>query len=467
MLGQPEPCVVIAGNGIAASALACLLRDSGLGVVLAAPPRRRPPRGPLIEALPQAAVELIDHIGLARALLDAYPYSVNGFHNRYADRWLTGRWTHVDRVRLADRCFTEAHRRGATVVRQPITEPATGSATVRIRVGGSDIPVFAAVDATGRVARWSRPVRRAVPATAAIYTGPGGAGLRPGVLDYRGGRWVYRLDHPRAVTVGVIGEPACSAELTELAVAVDVCRPKTLTPVSTCCASVQWADQPVRGRRLAVGDAALALHPIAGQGVRFALSSALAAAAVLRTWAQDPGREDLASGYYRSFVDSARQRHLAKLAGVHPQPDVAPGSDEVNVAAGGVLSFTAPSRLVGCNRDGRIVADECFIMADGGYVRSVGGVDLGWLRAATQSRPNFAELCRALGHYGVGEDGASVLISWALRHGVLTCAGPRDADQFGRRPIRSGPYKLPSPELPAGHGLVDGLPAASQACSRS
>jgi hypothetical protein len=94
----------------------------------------------------------------------------------------------------------------------------------------------------------------------------------------------------------------------------------------------------------------------------------------------------------------------------------------VNVAAGSVFSFTAPSRLVGHNRDGRIVADECFILADGGLVRSVAGVDLAWLRAATQSRPDVAELCCALGHYGVGADRVAVLIGWALRHGVLSCA---------------------------------------------
>lgn len=420
MMGQPEPCVVIGGDGIAASALACVLRDSGFGVILIPPRRRRSFRGVIIEALPQAAVHLMHDIGLTQSLLAAAPVAVSGFDNRYAERQLAGVWTHVDRARLAERCFTEARRRGATVVRQPAPQaPADQDATPRIRLGGNDIPVFALVDATGRPARWSRPVRRALPATAAVYAGPGAVDPGCGVVDYVGDRWAYRLDHPTASTLGVIGKTACpEPELARLAAAVGVDSPRRLTLISTCCASVQWADQPVRRRQLAIGDAALALNPIAGQGIRFALSSALAAAAVLRTWAD--GQEELASAYYRSYVAGVRERHLAKLRGLHRHRDRVPSHD-VTVPGDSRFAFVAPSRFVGQNRDGRIVAAECFVLADGGLVRTVGGVELHWLREAAACNPTFTELCDALIHHDMGGESATLVVGWALRHGVLAC----------------------------------------------
>ena len=419
MFGQPEPCVVIAGDGIAASALACLLRDNGFGVILAAR-RRKPMPGRVIEALPEAAVQLINQIGLTRALGESAPLTVDGFDNLRAQHRLTGTWTHVDRIRLADRCFTEARRRGATVVHHGVTDPPLDCGDgVRIQLGPYDIRAFAAVDATGRAARWSRPVHRAMPAMATLYAGCGTGTPRAGRLTGDGDRWAYLLERHDASTLGVIAPRSAPSghQLDDLAAALNFDLPIDPRPTARCAASVQWATEPVGHRRLAIGDAALAMSPLAGQGVRFALSSALAAAAVLRTWAD--GHNDIATDYYRSFVGGVRNRHCAKMRRLQEDPLFAQTPDIALPKGDSALVFAASALRCGQNRGGRIVPAECFQLPDGGLVRTVAGVELQWLREAAVSRPTVRELNEALTRRGVNKHSAAAVIAWAFRHEVL------------------------------------------------
>ncbi len=419
MFGQPEPCVVIAGDGVAASALACLLRDNGFGVILATR-RRKPMPGKVIEALPQAAVQLINQIGLTRALEESAPATVDGFDNLRAPHRLTGTWTHVDRIRLAERCFTQARRRGATVVHHGATDPPLDCGDgVRIQLGPYDIQAFAAVDGTGRAARWSRPVQQAAPAMATLYAGCGSGTPRAGRLTGDGDRWAYLLEHHHAATLGVItprGVPS-THNLDDLAAALNFHRRIDPCPVARCAASIQWATKPVGHRRLAIGDAALAMSPLAGQGVRFALSSALAAAAVLRTWAD--GHNDIATDYYRSLIDGARNRHRAKVQRLDQDPILAQTADITLPDGDPALVFTPLALTRGQNRGGRIVPAECFQLADGGLVRTVAGVELQWLREATAKRATVTELNEALTRRGVDKHSAAAVIEWAFRHEVL------------------------------------------------
>jgi 2-polyprenyl-6-methoxyphenol hydroxylase-like FAD-dependent oxidoreductase len=425
--GQPDPCVIIAGDGIAASAAACVLRDKGFGVVMAAPrgaERRR--RVPIIEALPQSAVFLLADIGLASALADAGPVSVAGFHNRFRGqtRDLGGVWTHVDRSELAHRCRLQARRRGAIILRENVIgAPAPADdAPVQIRLGATTHRVFAVIDATGRAARWSRPVALARPATATLYRGPAAPSVCPGVIFARDTTaWAYRLEHPAATTVGVVSEDAARrlALTGDLAAGLDIDPAAQWVQAGVRSASVQWALNPIRHRRLAIGDAALAYSPSAGQGVRFALASALAASAVLATWVQTPvASPTLASNYYCDFVDSARERHLTKLAQLRdPSAAVPPAAPRIDPCAR--IRFCAPSRIVGQNRGGHIVADEGFVLADGGLTRWVGGIDLTLLREAAAGEPDLPGLLGALDRRGVSGTSALALIGWALRNGAL------------------------------------------------
>src|SRR5574337_642400 len=417
MFGQPDPCIVIAGNGISASALAFLLRDSGFGVIMIAPRSR--PRAHVVEALPQAAVHLLHEIGLSAALSTAEPVAVAGFDNRYHGhtRRLDGTWTHVDRTKLAHHCLRAAARRhGATMMPAP-SGPAHADADdggVAIGLGQTMLRAFALVDATGRAARWSRPVRRAAPATATLYAG--GPQIRPrrGMIHRIDAGWVYRLDHPAATTIGVVSDSATARPEfdAQLGAAVGADR-AGVVEVGVRSASVQWSVRPVRRRQLAIGDAALALNPLAGQGVRFALASATAAAAVLRTWA-DGGSDRLSSGYYQSLVDGVRTRHLAKLAEMRGDPGSAQPHPDAPIALDCPVRFSAPSMLAGQNCGGRIVARECFALADGGLVRSVAGIDLAWVRDAAATQPVVTDVAAALTARGVSEESARLVVGWAL-----------------------------------------------------
>jgi 2-polyprenyl-6-methoxyphenol hydroxylase-like FAD-dependent oxidoreductase len=75
----------------------------------------------------------------------------------------------------------------------------------------------------------------------------------------------------------------------------------------------QWCENPTEGPRIAVGDAAFAYDPLAGQGIRFALASAFAAASVIQCWKEN-GDRGTANCFYGDFVRQARARHLEFLA---------------------------------------------------------------------------------------------------------------------------------------------------------
>jgi hypothetical protein len=430
MYGQPDPTVVIAGDGVAATVLACLLRDDGFGVVLLTRRRRSgsSPTAPVIEAVPEATVRLLADVGLAPALAAADAVTVHGFDNTYrpdAARTLDGVWTHLDRVQLARECLRAARRRGATALPASTIGPPTNLPQdgVQVPVGETYLHAMAAVDATGRAAQWSRPVTRSGTETATLYTGPGRTLARPGRIARVRDRWAYRLDHPQATTIGVIGHRGAGSAALDGGLAGDfgIEDPELFVRVGIRPAAVQWSSQPVAPGRLAIGDAALALSPIAGQGLRFAISSALAAAAVLRTWSDGPSH--LASDYYHRFVDGVRSRHLTKLtdiAGMQPRSLATPHDPNWNpLDPGRQLRWTSRVERIGINRGGRIVADECCVLPDNGLVRWIGGIDVLLLRDAVADGRTAPEIGAQLMRRGIDGTSAQALLAWAIRVGAI------------------------------------------------
>jgi 2-polyprenyl-6-methoxyphenol hydroxylase-like FAD-dependent oxidoreductase len=81
----------------------------------------------------------------------------------------------------------------------------------------------------------------------------------------------------------------------------------------------QSAAAPLRGRVIAIGDAAFSHDPIGGRGLSFALGCAFAAGAVLQTWRDQPARRREAIAYYEDFARAEQRRHLAFLSG-HQEP---------------------------------------------------------------------------------------------------------------------------------------------------
>ena len=117
----------------------------------------------------------------------------------------------------------------------------------------------------------------------------------------------------------------------------------------------RWPDA-----RLAIGDAAFS-DPLAGQGLRFAMASALAAAAAVEAMVR-ANRPTLALEYYRDFVNSARTRHPSSLSKLRAGPASPPHSTPIP----DILRFIAHPRLAALNVAGTLVSDVAYELPDGG-----------------------------------------------------------------------------------------------------
>lgn len=426
--------VAIAGGGPAASVLAVELIRHGFTVTLfASPPTHS---ATAIEAIPENGVRLLGSLGFGDALRRAGAVAVRGFENawEHQDRplWHDGAWVHVERTRLARALLDEAIACGADVLTavppgpaRPVSQPgAAADAPFRWELGGATLQAHAAIDATGRAARWSRPIRRGPASTATLYRGPGSDVATPGRVTRLAGGFAYRLAHPMHTTVGIvlIGQAAPDELPEQAAVALGIRDRHAFVLETRCPAHPQWTTAPVLGRRLAVGDAALAYSPLAGQGLRFATASAIAAATALAAFRE--GRDEVAIDYYGNFVASARARHLSRLAQLE---GAAPGVSEPPLAAPleTWVRFDARTSSHAVSRSGRITMDEVVVLADGGHVRWLGAFDLLKLRDFASQARRMDELYTELHGAGLSPGDGARLLQWCLRSGVLArCSAP-------------------------------------------
>jgi hypothetical protein len=418
-----EGDVLIAGAGVAAAAAAVRLLACGLRPLLLRVPSRQAPGA---EALPGAVLPQLDALGCPELLDRAGAAACDGFESLIGGgppAVKPGRFYHVERGRLAEAALDLARRRGAGVLDLPrLPRLAVTETTVRAVIGGAEETFVAALDATGRAAAWSRPLRRWGRQVADLYQVPTGPGARGRIVSLAEG-WCYRVgagDHGtvgivsagRAITGHVPSEVAAALDVPEGAGEFSVRRP----------AFAQWALDPVQGRRLAIGDAALACDPVAGQGVRFALASALAAASVILTWVRGSGEARHPASYYADLVAAARDRHLRFLAdfyGPHGPPGDSGAPAEGPERLQPVLCFAARTSLGELNVEGLVVPGTALEAPDGGRLRWLGAFDLLLLRELAPQPTPVGELSRRLRHRGVRPDAVHRLLLWCVRHGVL------------------------------------------------
>ena len=182
-------------------------------------------------------------------------------------------------------------------------------------------------------------------------------------------------------------------------------------------AFVQWCKHPVALRRLAVGDAALAYSPLAGQGIRFALATAYSAAAVIRTWRDDPSATAVAERYYSGFVQAARERHLAFLTKLRGGEARRPGA----TALPEVVHFARNIRMGELMRDSRITREHVVELRDGEAARWVGGFDLLRLKVLALVPVPTTRLIQTLQDTPMTEENAYMMIQWCLERRI-SCA---------------------------------------------
>jgi hypothetical protein len=187
-------------------------------------------------------------------------------------------------------------------------------------------------------------------------------------------------------------------------------------PVARRPAFPQWCAEPVAGRRIAVGDAALASDPIAGQGLRFAMASAIAATNVAEVL-DDPDRGDQALTYYREFVTGAVRRHLSLRTRLYLNEGNEPAARKLPEW----VRWSGRTRVSPVNVEGVIVPATVLELPDGGLVRWLGSFDLLHLRELAPVSTPLTVLLRSLAARGLD---AGRILGWCLRNDVLVGAEP-------------------------------------------
>jgi hypothetical protein len=341
------------------------------------------------EAIPEAAFPLIAELGLDDAVAEAGGRIVNGFENAWvptAPVLRPGRWLHLERRAFAAAAVRVALARGAQISVVKLLPPVPRRC-------------LAAVDATGRSAAWSRPVRRQGNQVADIFTISTTA--QRGRIERSADGWIYRIGS----TVGVVSTRQRRSPA-----------PAGARFLGRRPAFPQWCESPIKGRRIAVGDAALAYNPMAGQGIRFALASAFAAASVIQTWAHH-GDRAASHRFYSSFVAQARIRHLKFL-----EKQELDAAAEIPQPMPERVRFSGRSGLAELSVDAHVVRGPAILLDGPTAVRWLGGVDLLQLKKLARRPVASAALLREISAGGVEPAQASAVLSWCLRNGILTSA---------------------------------------------
>jgi hypothetical protein len=421
-----ENNIIIAGTGIAAAAVASRLLSYNFHPLLLS---RKLPHLQSIEAIPESALRLFDAVDLTPALEMAGGIWVEGFENNWHDSPTvirSGHYIHVERSSLARSALAIVMRRGATVVSCDTIAPLTvATQSVHAIVNGVRQKFAAAIDATGRSALWSRPIDRRRQEIAQIYRTCGGESLLRGRITQLPGGWAYRLGLPDITTVGVVSSQHHSDAQNFDLIRECLCLPPTsLHPLGRRSVSPQWAVEPIQARRLAVGDAALAYSPIAGQGIRFALSSSLAAAAVVRTWRDSSTDRDDAMQYYRELVNKEKLQHLSHLDSFSSDrssiDDLPVRQSIYDKALPSTVYYTGQTQLTQLYVNGSIECTEAILLPDRSLVRWLANFDLLTMRQfCAQPISTTSLIDRSICPH-LSRHEAIYLIHWCLEHHILS-----------------------------------------------
>jgi hypothetical protein len=248
-----------------------------------------------------------------------------------------------------------------------------------------------------------------------------------GAVAHIGAGWAYRIGLPGAVTIGIVrtagttppnlaaGESILG---TDLAIRWDV-RGRMLAKIARRPAFAQSvADSVIADRLFAVGDAAFASSTISGQGVLFALASAVAVAASIEAVLHGHESE---SGvrYYRELVQANLRRHLkfsrAALSGtiLAPQPETMLWQGHRKVIC------AAPMIQHSVKNFDQVSGGPVLILPSGDLARWYGEIDLVVLAGAARNLVSLHDLESYLCRQGWHPSEVRRSLAWCLREGFL------------------------------------------------
>lgn len=428
-----QDAVVIAGAGIAAAFTALRLLDFGFRPVILAR-RLRQVHG--AETIPTAVLRWQDLIDVNGLLRRAGAIKGKGFAVDFEGRESFEKnepLFYVERIALAQAALSLAVERGAALFyceKMPV--PVCEKDSVKLDAGEFASRFRYAVDATGRSAFWSRPVARAGRQTARIFSAPLQKGLIPGAKIITSGAnksWMYRIDLSDETNVGIVSADGAKISYPDEETVAKLGLPGAkLKLIARRPAFPQWTLEPCKNDRIfAVGDAAFAHNPIAGQGVSFALSSAAALAVVLRTCRDLPDFSGAAFSYYRELINSQKRRHLAFVENFERSEEYFSAAKENQsyfneLSSATKIEFSARVEITGLQRDNFIVPEEAVALRNGALVRWLGEFDLLRLKGICSSPVSLSFLRNLLSEFNLSPVKTTQLIGWCLSNGVLSAS---------------------------------------------
>ncbi|MEN5302389.1 tryptophan 7-halogenase [Pseudomonas sp. TWI628] len=309
---MPEPHILVLGAGPAGAATALGLRRLGYPVTVVSDWRRFA----VVEGVSQRVLEGLRHAGLGGALAEAAVPATrqvrwNGQHLQLNQEFL------LDRQRFDRALRDDLLRAGVTQLEGRIREVARGEGyQVRLDDGQVLLGDFL-VEARGRQAPLAADRLRG-PETVSLLnlwqSEPGTPASAVESLD-DGWAWMARLADGRCywqVTLDAEGLPGkaalpeyCAARRRASTLVAEVFDARALQPAQVHARSSTpiLAGDCVGDDWLRVGDAAMAVDPLSGNGIFQSLSSALQAPVVINTLLRRPERAALAKQFHQQRIE--------------------------------------------------------------------------------------------------------------------------------------------------------------------
>ncbi|SMF20457.1 MULTISPECIES: FAD-dependent monooxygenase [unclassified Pseudomonas] len=312
-----EPHIVVLGAGPAGAATAIGLRRLGYLVTVVSEWRRFA----AVEGVSQRVLEGLRHAGLGRALSEAAMPATrqvrwNGEHLQMNQEFL------LDRQRFDRALRDDLARAGVTLVEGRIREVARAEGHQVRLDDGQMLQAEFLVEARGRQAPLAADRMRG-PETISLlnvwHDAPGAPASAVESLD-DGWSWMARLADGRCywqITVDAQGVPTkaalpeyCATRRRDSALVAELFGAQAMEPaqVHARSSTAILAGECVGDDWIRVGDAAMAVDPLSGNGIFQSLSSALQAPVVINTLLRRPERAALARQFHQQRVEQLFMR---------------------------------------------------------------------------------------------------------------------------------------------------------------
>lgn len=312
-----EPHIVVLGAGPAGAATAIGLRRLGYPVTVVSDWRRFA----AVEGVSQRVLEGLRHAGLGGALSEAAMPATrqvrwNGEHLQMNQEFL------LDRQRFDRALRADLARAGVTLIEGRIREVARAEGHQVRLDDGQALQAEFLVEARGRQAPLAADRLRG-PETISLlnvwHDAPGAPASAVESLD-DGWAWMARLADGRCywqITLDAQGVPTkaalpeyCARRRRDSALVAELFGAQAMEPaqVHARSSTAILAGECVGDDWIRVGDAAMAVDPLSGNGIFQSLSSALQAPVVINTLLRRPERAALARQFHQQRVEQLFMR---------------------------------------------------------------------------------------------------------------------------------------------------------------